>query len=573
MTTAGLSRLKSPNPPPAPAQLAPQDAAAVVDRQTAIMEMIAGGAALPDVLAAVATAIAERLPGTHCSILLLEAGGTTLHPGAAPTLPPAYSAAVDGIAIGPSSGSCGTAAYLGREVVAEDVALDARWDDYRHLALPHGLRSCWSVPIRGAGGIVGTFAVYHGEPHRPDQRERALVDRFAHLASVAIDHHRLYGALAESEDRFRRAFEDNVVGMALTDLDGRLLKVNRALLGMLGRSELDTLGHGVAALVVPAEDRHGPGDLSALLADLTAPAPTRPGAEGEGVHVEGWTRRPDGQGVRVAIAASAVRDADGVPVRLGLNIVDVTQRWEAAQERRARERAEVARHAAEEASRAKTAFVSALSHELRTPLQAITGFTELLGSLDLTPGQRRDALAHIDGATRHILSLVDDVLDLARVEAGAMPVRLERVEVAPVVLEVLDLLQPMADERDVVLSGRGGTPPVCADRRRLQQVLLNIVGNAIRYNVRGGTVLVTWRADDSAVLLNVSDTGPGIPADRLQRLFVPFERLGADEGAEAGAGLGMGLARGITEAMDGELEVTSVVGAGTTVSLRLPRYR
>jgi len=274
--------------------------------------------------------------------------------------------------------------------------------------------------------------------------------------------------------------------------------------------------------------------------------------------------------VRVMVAASVVRHADGAPLHLCLNVLDVTQRWEAAQERRARERAEVARRSAEDASRAKTAFVSALSHELRTPLQAITGFTELLGTLDLSPGQRRDALGHIDGATRHILSLVDDVLDLARIEAGAMPIRRERVEMAPVVLDVLDLLEPLALEREVVLSGRGGTPPVRADRRRLQQVLLNVVGNAIRYNIRGGTVLVTWRVRGADVVLNVADTGPGIPADRLERLFVPFERLGADDDGKPGAGLGMGLARGLVEAMGGSMQVTSEGGAGTTVAVRLP---
>lgn len=565
-TDAALSRgttgLRVTRPP-----LAPDDAAAVVDGQTGIMARIAGGASLAVILDAVAIAIEGRLPGTHCSILLREPGGSALHHGAAPSLPAAYSAAIDGVPIGPSSGSCGSAAYLDREVVVEDVGTDPRWDDYRHIALPYGLRACWSVPIHGAGGIVGTFALYHPRPHRPDQRERALVDRYAYLASFAIDHHRLYGALAESEDRFRRAFEDNVVGMALTDLDGRLMKVNRALLGMLGRTELDTLGHDVAGLVEPADDRH---DLRGLLASLAVPARR---TDGDGGHVEGWARRPDGRVVRVAIAASAVRDADGAPVRLCLNILDVTQRWEAAQERRARERAEVARRSAEEASRAKTAFVSALSHELRTPLQAITGFTELLGSLDLTPTQRRDALAHIDGATRHILALVDDVLDVARIEAGAMPMRTERVEVAPVVLEVLDLLQPLADERDVILSGRGGTPPARADRRRLRQVLLNLVGNAIRYNRHGGAVIVTWRVEDGQVTLNVADTGRGIPADRLERLFVPFERLGADDGAEIGAGLGMGLARGLVEAMDGSLEVASEVGAGTTVTVRLPLFR
>src|ERR1700761_4805029 len=109
--------------------------------------------------------------------------------------------AIDGLTIGPDAGSCGTAAYLGSPVVAEDIALDPRWADFRGLALRHGLRSCWSTPIRGQAGTTGTFAVYHDRAHQPSPRERALVGQFSHLASIALDHASLFGALAESEER------------------------------------------------------------------------------------------------------------------------------------------------------------------------------------------------------------------------------------------------------------------------------------------------------------------------------------------------------------------------------------
>lgn len=118
--------------------------------------------------------------------------------------------------------SRGAAAYLGTPVVAADIRIDARWQRFRDVATPYGMRSCWSSPIQGRTGIAGTFAVYHDHPHRPPLRERRLVERFTHLASVAIDHAGLFGALAESEDRFRRAFEDNAVGMLLAGVDGRM---------------------------------------------------------------------------------------------------------------------------------------------------------------------------------------------------------------------------------------------------------------------------------------------------------------------------------------------------------------
>jgi PAS domain S-box-containing protein len=530
-----------------PAPLSPRDTVFLLERQTGIMQLIADGTALPAVLDAVVLALEDLMDDARCSILLLEPGESTLRHGAAPSLPVEYSSAIDGMAIGSGAGSCGTAAYLGIPVVAEDVAVDPRWTDYRDVALPFALRSCWSTPIRGREGIVGTFAVYHQRPHRPDLRERGLVDRFTHLASVAIDHHRLYGELADSEERFRRAFEDNTVGMALTELDGRVIRANRALTALLGRYEPDILGHDLTELIRPADGARDAANFEAL------------------------ATRPDGRSVRLAVAASTVRDAAGVPVRLCLTLLDITQRWEAARERRARERADDARRSAEAASRAKSAFVSALGHELRTPLQAITGFTELLGGLDLSPAQRQQALTHIGGATEHILALVDDVLDLARVEAGSMPLRVQDVDPAALGAEVIDMLRPLADSRAVTMTQQVTAVAVRADPRRLRQVLLNVIGNAIRYNLTDGRVELTGEpAPGGRFLLAVRDTGPGIAQDLMHRLFVPFDRLGADQGPERGVGLGLVLSRSLTEAMDGRLEVTSRVGQGTAVRIELP---
>lgn len=544
---------------PAAPELDHADSLDLLHRQTTVLELIARGAALPEVLRTVTEALEELIPGSRCSVLLLDAAGTALRHGAAPSLPAVYSAAVDGMLIGPAAGSCGTCAHLGTEVVAADITLDPRWDDYRELALPHGLRSCWSSPIRGRGedgtGLLGTFAVYHGAPHSPSARERRLVERFTHLSSVAIEHARLYGALRESEERFRRAFEDNAIGMALTGLDGRFAKVNRALREMLGRSEEALLSSDLAAVLQP----DGADAAMAALRECTA---------GERGSFETTLVGARGVPVRAVLTASVVRDARGGPASLSVNVLDVTARRAAERERRARREAELARGAAEAASRAKSQFLSSLSHELRTPLQAITGFTELLGTLDLSPERRTAALGHIASASSHILALVDDVLDIAAVEAGALPVHLADVELGPLVGEVLDLLGPLAADRCV---GLAGSPAgrVRADPRRLRQVLLNIVTNAVRYNRPGGGVRVTAAPDRAATVLAVADTGPGIPAHLVERLFVPFDRLGADTGPEPGAGLGMVLARGLTEAMGGRLVVRSAPGRGTTVEIRL----
>ncbi len=531
------------------------DSIGLLRQQTAVLELIASGAPLEEVLTRVVIALEELIEGSRCSILLLDPGGVTLRHGAAPSLPPSYSGEVDGLVIGPDSGSCGAAAFLGVPVVAEDIVSDVRWTRFRELALPHGLRSCWSSPIRGRNATLGTFAVYHLRTHRPSLREQRLVDRFTHLASVAIDHAGLYGAVAESAERFHRAFQDNAVGMALTDLDRRVVKVNRALREMLGREESRLLGSPLTELVVPTPTA----DLDRL---------ARGGVEN--VQYEAQACHDDGRTILVSVAASAVRGADGAPVHLSVTLLDLTQRRAAEQERRARREAEVARNAAEAASRAKSEFVSALSHELRTPLQAITGFTELLGTLDLPAPRREAALRHIGAATAHILAMVDDLLDVSRIEAGALPLQIRDVDLERVGGEVLDLLAPLADERDVELRRGPMTGVVRADCRRLRQVLINLVTNGIRYNHAGGWVRLTAETDGAEVSVAVRDSGRGIPDELLDRLFTPFDRLGAESYSEPGAGLGLVLARGLTEAMGGQLRIRTVAGAGTTAAVVLP---
>jgi PAS domain S-box-containing protein len=552
---------------PAVPELSHTDSLRMLQRQTAVLELLASGAALDVVLTSVALALEELIDGARCSILLLDPATATLRHGAAPTLPASYARDIDGMSIGPDEGSCGAAAYLGTPVVAEDIGTDPRWERFRALAQPHGMRSCWSTPIRGRTGTAGTFAVYHDCAHRPTARERRLVERFTQLASVAIGHASLFGALAESEERFRRAFEDSAAGMALTDLTGRFIKVNRALCEMLRRSENELLMTTISQVLVATTV--GP-DPARLLGDVAA-------ARRENAQFEAQARSPDGRCQSVAVAASAVRGADGAPLHLSLNVQDTTQRRAAERERRARREAEVARQVAETASQAKSAFLTALSHELRTPLQAVSGFAELLGTLDLPQRRQAAALAHIQGATAHVSSMVDDVLDIAKIEAGALAVHLTEVDVAAVIQDVLNLLSPLAADRGITLRLEPSAGEqlaarwVRADERRLRQVLINVVTNAIRYNHPAGSVEVVVEPVSRETSVRVTDTGPGIHPDLLARLFVPFDRLGAEAGPEQGAGLGLPLARGLTEAMGGHLIVESHLGAGTTSVLTLPQ--
>lgn len=232
-----------------------------------------------------------------------------------------------------------------------------------------------------------------------------------------------------------------------------------------------------------------------------------------------------------------------------------------------------ARAEADRANRAKSEFLSRMSHELRTPLNAVLGFGQLLEMSELGPDDQQSVSRIIAGG-RHLLELINDVLDIGRIDAGELSLSLEPVRVGHVLTEATELVQPLADERSVVvLSGHadGYDLQVLADRHRLKQVMLNLLSNAIKYNHQGGTVaLGCLETDDGRRRIEVTDTGPGIAPENLDRLFAPFDRIGAEQNAAVeGTGLGLALSRQLVEAMGGTLGVESEVGSGSTFWVEL----
>jgi len=214
-----------------------------------------------------------------------------------------------------------------------------------------------------------------------------------------------------------------------------------------------------------------------------------------------------------------------------------------------------------------------MSHELRTPLNAILGFGQLLQLEDLTQEQT-ESVDHILRGGRHLLELVNEVLDISRIESGNLSLSTEPVEVLEVVKDTVDLIRPLAAEREITVqapSPDDPSPTVHADRQRLKQVLLNLASNAVKYNRHAGTIRVACQAAAGGrVAIVVTDTGPGLSADKMARLFRPFDRLGAEQSEVQGTGMGLALSKGLVEAMDGSLTVESVEGQGTTFTVELP---
>jgi signal transduction histidine kinase/ActR/RegA family two-component response regulator len=229
-----------------------------------------------------------------------------------------------------------------------------------------------------------------------------------------------------------------------------------------------------------------------------------------------------------------------------------------------------ARLDADRANLAKSEFLSRMSHDLRTPLNAIIGFAQVL-EMDATSGEQQEGLTHILRAGRHLLEMINEVLDISRIEAGRLSLSLEPVSLGELVHSAVELVQPLSARRN--LSMTVDVPPgvhVLADRLRLNQVLFNLLSNAVKYNREGGIVRVEAETVETHVLVVVSDTGAGIPPDKLDRLFTPFDRLGAEQSGVEGTGLGLALVKGLVQAMNGSTHVESVVGQGSRFTVRLP---
>jgi PAS domain S-box-containing protein len=275
---------------------------------------------------------------------------------------------------------------------------------------------------------------------------------------------------------------------------------------------------------------------------------------------------PDGQ-VRWLASRSVELDdpATGTRSRIGVN-------WDVTDRRRA-EAAWRERELALRESQAKSKFLARMSHELRTPLNAVLGFAQLLLSAQSDDTaeavQRRKRLEHIRGAGQHLLSLINDVLDLARVEGGELQFALRPVSLAPLVAETLPLMAPQAQARGVQVRTGPLAALVLADATRLRQALLNLLSNAIKYNRDGGTVTLEAETVDGQVRLRVTDSGCGLSPQQLRHLFEPFNRLGAERGSIEGTGIGLAIVKALVERMGGSVHVTSQEGVGSVFELRL----
>jgi len=383
--------------------------------------------------------------------------------------------------------------------------------------------------------------------------EERVLERTAQLAEANRALAEREHALRASESRLNAILDNSPALICMKDADGRYLFVNQQFERVLGVSRTDVVGRTDHQLFPPRlADMYRANDVEAL-ARRSAISVEEPAVHGNDVHVYASAKFP-------------LLGSDGEPYAICAISTDITGRKLAEDEIKA------ARLEAERANRAKSDFLSRMSHDLRTPLNAVLGFAQLLAT-DRMSDEQLECVRQILKGGEHLLDLINEVLDIARIEAGHLSLSPEPVEVHEIVSHAASLVAPLARQRQIMVTVSESPLArisVVADRQRLVQILLNLLSNAVKYNRDVGTVSIGFeRSSDSMLRINVTDTGTGISPQKLRLLFRPFERLGAETTAIEGTGLGLTLSRGLAEAMGGSIGVVSRPGSGSTFWVEL----
>jgi PAS domain S-box-containing protein len=430
------------------------------------------------------------------------------------------------------------------------VAVEQMADSQDSLLLS-GIRSAIAAPIMVGGEPTTCLYATHRQVGRLfGDEEIQLASFIATLAGAALEH------LAGSENRFRSLAQNSSDVITLVDRDGVVSYQSSAVKRVFAMAPTTLLGKPVTEWVHPD-------DLEAFRAAL------RSAGKADDTRIECRFRHADGS-FRVAETTVTNLLQEPTVAALVLNTRDVTDR------RRAEEQLREKNVELEKASRAKDMFLASMSHELRTPLNAIIGFTgtllmELPGPLNSEQGRQLRTVQH---SGKHLLAIINDLLDLAKIESGAVALNLEPVDAAQVVHRVLTTLQPLADAKSLPLVAElPGTPLIVrSDARALGQILINLVNNAIKFTEQGEVRVRLERTPAQGARVTVTDTGPGIEPDDLSRIFNAFER-GPERKvirSAEGTGLGLHISQKLVELIDADITVETTPGAGSTFTVVLP---
>jgi PAS domain S-box-containing protein len=509
-----------------------------IGSQQRLLELLTGGASLDDALDALARRIeAESASGRRACVLLLDANGRQLRHGAAPSLPAAVTAAIDCLASGPDAGARSMAAGPETAIIVTDIATDPRWADVKELAQAHGLRVCWSMPILLAtGDVLGTVAMYADEPSSPSDDERKLLEFAARTAALLIERTRL----DELRARLAAIVESSDDAIVSKDLNGVIRTWNAGAERLFGYTAAEAVGQPITIIIPPERLDEEPEILRRI-------------RRGERVeHFDTVRRRKDGTAIDISLTISPIVDRRGTIVGASKIARDIT-------DRRALERQ-------------KDAFIGIAAHELRTPVTGIKAYTQLLARRLRRAGDAAsvDVLDKLDAQVDRLSGLISDLLDVTRIEGGALPFRAAPVDLSALLLEVIADVQRSSTQH-LIVAEFDAPVTVIADRDRIGQVVTNLLTNAIKYSPHAEQIIVRSAPEGDTVTVSIQDFGIGIPKQDQPQIFDRFYRVTA-AGREGFAGLGLGLyiASEFVKRHGGAIWVESEEGQGTTVAFSVP---
>ena len=452
-----------------------------------------------------------------------------------------------------------------------------------------GLHAVFAFPVRTANEFHGIVEFFSKDLLPPDETLLNAAEGIGYQVGQFLERHRAQEAGHASEVR-KASILDTALDCIITiDGGGIITEFNPAAEATFGYSKGDVLGREMSELIVPPSLRqaHRAG-LRRYLATGEAHV------LGRRIEITGM--RSDGSEFPVELAI--VRVPLPGPIFFTAYLRDLTERKQlACKQAEAREELEASNEAlaatnaelqlktdevvaalaaAEQANRAKSDFLATMSHELRTPLNAIGGYAELieLGIRGPVTEQQKADLDRIRRSQNQLLTLINDILKFAKLQSGTLAFEMHEIPVEEVLCHSEDLVRPQVGAKNIGYTYEGGDPrvTVCADPDRFQQVILNLLSNAVKFTPDGGKIRLSWRALDKEVAISVSDTGIGIPAEKLMRVFDPFVQVNAPSTKTTeGVGLGLAISRDIADRMKGALTVESEVGKGSVFTLTLRR--
>jgi PAS domain S-box-containing protein len=514
-----------------------------------LLEMIARGDSRALILDALCQLVEELAGGCLSSILLLDPNTNCLRHGSAPSLPTKYAEAIDGAAIGPSVGSCGTAAYRRETVIVSDIATDPLWADFRELALAHGLRACWSTPIvSSAGNVLGTFAIYYREPRSPNPQESTLIEQITHLASIAIERAQATQALQQQANLLEQAHD----AILIWEFPRTIVYWNRGAEQLYGFSRKEAIGRSSHELLHTEHSQTMTKFEEALERD------------GEWTGELTHTTR-DGRKIIVESRLVLMSETDGRRLVLETNR-DITDRKRAEAELR-EAMAEFAH-----VSRVTTMgeLTASLAHEVNQPITAAatnakTCVRWLAGDAPNIEEARDAAMRSAQNVTR-----ASEIISRIRLlfQKGA-PER-EMVDINEVVREIIVLLRSEATRYSISVRTEleTGLPELTGDSVQLQQVFMNLLLNGIEAMKDGDDkrelFVKSQLAEDEQLLISISDTGGGLPP-QANRIFDAFFTTKLH-----GTGMGLSISRSIVESHGGRLWADGNSPRGATFRITLP---